>query len=144
MIGHKLNWEYRVSMVTSKASNCVTIMNRARHVLGNSSLFILYCKLYIPYMSNLCEVWNNTYKTTVHSVFVLQKKVIRLICNETFLCHTNSLFYELRISIIMFKAKSKKLPYNLQDVFASNHDIKHLTCQSNQNETSIYSHKMVV
>ena len=103
---------------------------------------ILYCALVLHYISYCCEVWGSTYKTIVNSVFVLQKKVIRLIYNET-LCHTNRLFCDLgilklpdiiklRVSIVMFKAKNKLLPHNLQQFFATKYDSKHVTRQSKQ------------
>ena len=118
-------------------------MYRARYVLDKKSLFILYCALVLPYISYCCEVWGSTYKTTVNSVFVLQKKAIRLIYNEAFLCHTNRLFCDLgilklpdiikfRISIVMFKAKNTLLPHNLQQFFATKYDSMHVARQSKQ------------
>ena len=88
-------------------------------------------------------MWGSTYKTIVNSVFVLQKKVITLIYNETFLCYTNRLFcylgipklpdiIKLRISIVMFKATNKLLPHNLQQFFATKYDSMHVTRQSKQ------------
>ena len=115
-------------------------MYRARYVLDNKSLFILYSALVLPYISYCCEVWDSTYKTIVNSVFVLQKKVIRLLANETFLCYTNILICylgilklpditKLRISIVMFKAKNKLFPHSLQQFFATKYDSMHVTRQ---------------
>ena len=39
---------------------------------------------------------------------------------------------KLRISIVMFKAKNKLLPHNLQQFFATKYDSMHVTHQSKQ------------
>ena len=155
LIDHKLNWKKHVSLIKAKVSTTIAVVYRARYVLDKKCLFMLYCALVLPYISYCCEVWGSTYKTyccevwgstyktIVNSVFILQKKVIRLIYNETFLCHTNRLFCDLgilklpdiiklRISIVMFKAKNKLLSHNLQQFFATKYDSMHVTRQSKQ------------
>ena len=60
-IDHQLNWKEHVSIIKSKMSKCVAIMYRARHVLDKTF--------------------------TVHIILhtIVKYKVIRLICNGTFL-----------------------------------------------------------
>ena len=74
---------------------------------------------------------------------ILQKKVVRFICNENSLCHFNKLFCDLgilklfdfiklRISMIMFKANNELLPGNLQQFFNVEYTILRVPCQSSK------------
>ena len=60
----------------------------------------------------------NTYKTNINCVHVLQKKVLRIVCNVDYQYHSNVLFKELRMlklfdiielktAMIMYKANKK-------------------------------------
>ena len=98
-------------------------------VLDQKSLRILYCSLVLPYLNYCTEVWGNTYKTSLHSLTILQKKAIRIIHNVRYLDHTNPLFIrskllkftdlvEFQTTQIMFKAKINILPLNIQKLFS--------------------------
>ena len=82
----------------------------------------------LPYLSYCAEVWGSNYKTTTQSLFILQKRAIRIIKNVGYRDHTNPLFLELKllklsdlvefqIAQIMFKAKNVQLPGNIQILF---------------------------
>ena len=93
-------------------------------------------------MSYYCEVWGNTYKSNIDCLYLLQKKVVRLVCGVGYRDHTNELFSELRIlklidivklrsACIMYKAHTKLLPNNLQLLISLDSDRNHITRQSN-------------
>jgi len=88
----------------------------------------LYCALVLPYISYCVEVWGNTYQSNTKSLYLLQKRIIRIIFKTGYREHTNILFFhskllkfkelvELQTLIVMFKAKNKVLPANLQNLF---------------------------
>ena len=56
---------------------------------------MLYDSLCVPYLSYCSEIWGNTYKTNINCVYVLQKKVPRIVCNVDYQYHSNVLFKEL-------------------------------------------------
>ena len=60
-------------------------MNRVKHVLTRSALYSLYCTLVMPYLNYFCEVWGNNYKTRIQSLFILQKRAIRMCLNTNYI-----------------------------------------------------------
>ena len=50
----------------------------------------------MPYLTYCCEVWGNNYKTRIQSLFILQKRAIRICLNTNYKCHKKPLFYQFR------------------------------------------------
>ena len=122
------------------------MINRVKHALTSSALCNLYCTLVMPYLTYCCEVWGNHYKTRIQSLFILQKRAIRIISlNTNYKCHTKPLFYQLRslnvFDIIdlnslgfMYKAFHNSLPANLLSYFKKvNGSHNHNTRNNNLN-----------
>ncbi len=65
--------------------------------LNKDSLVMLYDSLFVPYLSYCSEIWGNTYKTNINCVYVLQKKVLRIVCNVDYQYHSNVLHKVLRM-----------------------------------------------
>ena len=102
-------------------------------VLTSSALYSLYCTLVMPYLTYCCEVWGNNYKTRIQSLFILQKRAIRICLNTNYKCHTKPLFYQLRSLnvfdiidlnslVFMYKALHNLLPTNLLSYFKKVND----------------------
>ena len=92
---------------------------------------MLYNSLFLSHLNYCCEVWANTYKTNLYKIIMLQKKVIRIIYKVDRYSHTSSLFSEMhtlkfldivkyKSVLVMFKAYTNTLPYNLQSYFSKN------------------------
>jgi len=73
-------------------------------------------------------VWGNTYRSNTRSLFLLQKRVVRIISQTDYRERTNALFFgskllkfkelvKLQTLVFMFKAKDRVLPTNLQRLF---------------------------
>ena len=127
-IDENLTWKDHISVVKSKLSKTIGIMYRASTFLNQSSLFTLYCSLFLPYMTYCLEIWGNTYKSNTLCIFILQKKVLRIIIGANRYDHTNCIFYNLRIlkfydlvklrtSVIMYQARNNTLPVSIQHIF---------------------------
>ena len=131
-------------MITSKLSKTIAIINRTKYILDKNARLILYYSLFLPYMSYCCEVWGNTYKSNIECMYLLQKKVVSIVCGIGYNReHTNELFTELRIHIvklrsacIMYKAHKKLLSNNLQLLISLDSDRSHITRQSNTNSNT--------
>ena len=74
------------------------------------------------------EVWGNNYKTSLGPVTILQKRAIRVIHKVGYLDNTHPLFLQSKImkftdivkfqtAQVLYKAKNKKLPNNIQKLF---------------------------
>ncbi len=88
----------------------------------------MYCAPILKYLNYCVELWGNNYKSSLHSLIILQKKAIRIIHKVGYQDHTNTLFLKskllkfmdpvnLQTALITFKAKNKPLPANVQRVF---------------------------
>ena len=77
----KLDWNYHIGIVRNKVAKNVSVMNRVKHVLTSSALYSLYCTLVMPYLTCCCEVWGKNSKTRIQSLFILQKRAIRICLN---------------------------------------------------------------
>ena len=129
----KLDSNYHIDIVRNKVAKNVSVMNRVKHVLTSSALYILYCTLVMPYLTYCCEVWGNNYKTRIQSLFILQKRANRIFLNTNYKCHTKPLFYQLRslngfdiidLNSLVFinKAFHNLLPTNLLSYFKKVND----------------------
>ena len=104
------------------------MLHKIKDSLDNEALYILYNSMIVPYLTYCVEVWGNACKTYTKSIFILQKRVIRLITRKQYRDPTNSLFLQLKvlkfhdlvdycILQFMFKAHKRLLPINLQKRF---------------------------
>ena len=129
LIDDRLNWKEHISLICSKLSKCIAIIYKAKQLLDKESLVMLYDSLFVPYLTYCSEIWGNTYKTNINCVYLLQKKVLRIVCNVDYRYHSNVLFKELRIlklfdsielktAMLMYKANKKMLPLNIQRLFS--------------------------
>ena len=42
------------------------------------------------------EIWGNTYKSNTHCIFLLQKKIVRIVYGANFRDHTDVIFQDLK------------------------------------------------
>ena len=128
IIDEKLTWKDHTSLVRSKLSKTVGILYRIIHLLNRSALFILYCSLFLPYLTYCAEIWGNTYKSNTQCIFLLQKKIVRSVNGAHFRDHTDVIFQDLKflkfydlvklkICEVMYRAFNKTLPVNLNNIF---------------------------
>ena len=79
-------------------------------------------------MTYCLDIWGKTYKSNTLCIFILQKKVLRIIIVANRYDHTNRIFYNLRIikfyelvklrtSVIMYQARNNTLLVSIQHSF---------------------------
>ncbi len=101
-----------------EVSRSIAVIHKAKQLLDHNSLRTLYCSLVLPYLHYCAEVWGNTYKTSLQSLTILQKRAIRAVHKVNHLEHTNPLFIQSKrlkftdivsyqTAIIMYKAKKQ-------------------------------------
>ena len=144
VVDSKLSWKLHVENICKTISRNVGIINRLKSHLPQRSLLMLYSSLILPYLNYGLLLWGNTYQTLVEKVLLLQKKVIRIICNAPFLAHTDPLFLEhnilkindlylLHLGEFMYKFNSGTLPFAFHDMFKQNRTFhKYPTRQSEE------------
>ena len=128
IIDDRLNWKPHIQSVKSKLSCILSIMYKASKLITTAGMYTLYCSLFQPYMSYCNELWGNTYASNVNCLCIIQRNVVRLICNADRFAHTSEMFKELYIlkfpefvqyknAILMFHLFHGTLPIHLQNRF---------------------------
>ena len=128
-IDHHLNWKDHIAYICSKLSKSTAVIHKTSHVLDTKTLTLLYNAIIVSYLNYCVEVWGNTHKTNRHSLYIKQKKAIRIVCHAKYLDHTSRLFHKLRLlksldivhfntCIFMYKAFHNLLPPSIQIYFS--------------------------
>ncbi len=128
IIDHNLSWKPQVKHICSKLAKTNGILCKVRHILNQKTMYILYCSLFLPYLSYCAEVWGNTYKSNLKTICTMQKKAMRIVSNVGYNAQTNDLFLKLqtlkfmdivdfKTTQIIYKAKKNLLPNNIQKWF---------------------------
>ena len=96
-IDEELSWKYHINHISAKVSKMVGIMAKARHHLSLKLLLTLYNTMIYPYLTYCNVIWANTYSTRLRSIFMLQKKIVRIITFSNYTEESRPLFKSLKI-----------------------------------------------
>jgi len=124
IIDHNLSWTAHTQHVSKIVSKYNGIIRKVRQFLPLHSLSTLYKSLVLPYFSYGAIVWADRNNTSLNSLFLLQKRIIRTCTNSLWLEHTDPLFislktlkiediYKHQLACFMFQFHHKLFPDNL-------------------------------
>ena len=108
-------------------------MYKARRHLDKKSLLSLYYSYIYPYLTYCIEVWGCAAKSHLQSLFLLQKKIVRIMTFAPYLEHSAPIFKFLellpiekvfisRVAIVMFKITCDMLPETMAKLYSKNKD----------------------
>ena len=134
IIDSKLTWKEHINYISNSISKSIGIIYKAKKVLTRSTLIGLYYSFVYPYLTYCNIVWGRTHKIYVNRLFLLQKKIIRIVTFSNFQAHTHGLFKETEIlnifqitiylvGIFVFQFKQNKLPTIFDSFFTHVHNI---------------------
>ena len=129
ILDEHLCWKSHISHIASKVSKSIGIIYKSSFCLTRSALRTLYFAFVYPYFNYCITIWGSTYPSNLNRLILLQKKVIRILCNVTFDAHTSPLFkssnllkfndiYFLNLGKFMFSYKSNLLPQSFINFFS--------------------------
>ena len=95
-IDSRLTFKTHINNMIKKISKNRGIFMKLRF-LPKNVLVSLYYSLVYPYLYYCVEAWGASCVTIVQPLFILQKKILRLICNIPYYESSNPAFLELRI-----------------------------------------------
>ena len=134
IIDSNLTWKPHTDNVTKKVAKSVGIIKRVRHCLPVDTLNTLYNTLILPYINYCNIIWArnkvtkiNKYteqqqqSTRLHALFVLQKKIVRIITLSPYNSHALPLFKRLNqltiydinklaVATFMYRYENNSLP----------------------------------
>ena len=145
-IDHKFSWKTQIADVCKKVSKCTGILNKVKSILSTKILNSLYSSLVEPHFSYCVEVWGNTYRTYLQSLYKKQKRAIRIVCKSSYLCHSAELFRELEVLPLFHLVKYKtaifmyKVFYNLVPANILSHFTHISNVYSTRQHENLYVH----
>ena len=83
-IDHKFSWKTQIADVCKKVSRCIGILNKVKSILSTRILNSLYSSLVEPHFTYCVEMWGNTYRTYLQSLYKKLKRAIRIVCKSSF------------------------------------------------------------
>ena len=83
----------------------IGITYKSKYFLPKKSLLSRYCSLVYPYLHFCNLVWASTYKTNIHWIILLQKRIVRIIDNKDYRAPSDPSFKNLKI-LKVFKFNS--------------------------------------
>ena len=127
-IDEALTWDNHITHISSKISKSIGIIRKLSHILPNQVLTTLYNTLITPYLNYCNIIWASNYSTRLKPLEILQKRVIRILCNAGGLANTSSLFKRLHIlklqdihtlhtALFMYKYHHHLLPTSFDNYF---------------------------
>ena len=130
IIDDKLTWSDHITTITKTVSRNTGILAKLRVFIPLSTLFSLYNTLILPHLTYCNIVWAHTSNSKLHSLFVVQKRAIRICTSAHPRDHTAPLFArlntltlsdinKLHTAIFMFKFTHNLLPRSFSSYFTS-------------------------
>ena len=120
-LDEQLNWRSHINKISAKISKSIGILYKLKHFLPLCVLKMLYHSLILPHLSYGILLWGYN----INRLHKLQKKVIRIISNNTYIAHTEPIFktlcllklsdiYALSILKFYYQYCHGQLPFYLQ------------------------------
>ena len=150
ILDEKFAWKPDILNVVKTISKSTGIIYKASFFLPTSYLCTLYFNLVYPNLVYCISIWGSTYPSNLNRIFLLQKKVLRIISRSAFDAHTESIFKQLKIlklsdiyrdlkfSKFFFSFKEGLLPDAFNEMFLLTNQIHHYNTR-NSNTFYLFS-----
>ena len=113
-------------------SKNLSVMHRVKLLLNVSALYTIYCTLVIRYISYCCELWVNTYNTTIQPLFIIQKQDMCICTHLEYRAHSKHALLKLKTltiadpfkfkaMVLMNKIYNNLMPSNIRSYFCMVH-----------------------
>ena len=134
VVSEDLNWKYHIEKITLKIAKGIGLLKKLKNKLNVSTLIQLYYSFIYPYLNYCNIIWGMAPKTYVNKLFLLQKKIIRVIFRLGFRESTCEILetlnmltiYELNVfnlCVFMRKLLMNNVPCILRERFSMRADI---------------------
>ena len=132
VVDRNLKFSSHISYSCNKMSKSIGIFYKLKNYIDTKSLIKLYYTFIYPYMIYCNVIWGGTNQTHLNRMFVLQKRVIRVIHGLNSRAHTEELFFDskiLKLKDLNFYFLGQHVYKNF-DSFTSDHVTGYMTRQN--------------
>jgi hypothetical protein len=131
ILDEKLRWNFHIQRVRNKISRTIGIFSKLNQIFPRRVLITLYYSLVFPNLTYGIEVWGAAADVYIKPLFLLQKKIVRIITLSHYRAHSDPIFTELKIAkfndiytekviLFMFKLVNNRLPLIFNNIFFYN------------------------
>lgn len=96
-LDEKILWKNHINYINNKISKSIGILYKIKDKLTTDALLILYYSLIYPYLNYCNLTWGSAMKTYTNSLFIQQKRAVRIISGAGHRDHTDPLFQNLSL-----------------------------------------------
>ena len=133
IIHENLSWKPHITAICAKVSKITGIICKSRQYLTSNTLQTLYNSLFLPYINYCNIIWASTFTSHLEPLYLIQKKIVRIISFSSPRTHTKPLFLKLKflpvhsifkfqISCFVFSHINNLLPTPLSSLFFFNYE----------------------
>ena len=97
LLDENLSWKYHINELSKKLSRTIGIFYKIRHFVPYEVLKLLYYSLLHSFLSYGIAVWGFTYKSYFQKLFVLQKKIIKVMTSNKQTAHSTPIFANIQL-----------------------------------------------
>ena len=108
IIDSNLTWKYHIDDICNKISKNIGIILKARKIISQETLNMLYHCFIYPYLNCCAHIWSSTYISYLTKLLALRKRIVRIISGVPRLTHSESLIVKIGILTV-----DKSLKYNI-------------------------------
>jgi hypothetical protein len=110
-----LEWHDHLKYIKNKLNSSLYALRKVKNLLNTDLLLILYYSLVHPYIEYGISYWGSTHSTHVNTIFIIQKKAVRIVKGTKYNDHTNPLFKQFKIMKLqdLYRTHVAKYMYNL-------------------------------
>ena len=128
IIDNKLSWHPHINYLLKKVSKNMCVLYKLRGVVSADVMRNMYYSFIYPLLTYGVLLWGHSYKSSTTKLFLIQKRALRIINNQSYLAHTSSLFKNSKILKLndivthetlkfIFKFKLNLLPNSFNNYF---------------------------
>jgi len=143
-VDKELSWKLHINSIATKISSYIGVFARICQFLPSFILKLLYQSLIYPHLIYGITIWGNSSIANLNKIFILQKKVIRIIMKANYNAHTTGLFkalnllklhdlyvYAYHVNLYTFEIKNNLMPNNFQLILFNCNEDHNLRNQGN-------------
>ena len=93
----KLSWTYHLNRIRSKVSSACGILYSIRSKLTRQVAKLIYTSLFLPYIQYCNIIWASCAASKMQSIFICQKRIVRLILKKSRWQPSAPLFKRLKV-----------------------------------------------
>ena len=116
-------------------------MNRIKNIIPYNTLLSLYYTTIYTHLCYCISIWGNACETTLSKIFILQKRIVRIMTHSNYLARTSPLFcqicllkvediYKFHVLQFMYKCQIRCLPLNCLNLIrvctVHSHNTRHI------------------